>query len=376
MLLQKLGVRDWRNFVAASVELVSRVSVFFGQNGQGKSNLLEAVYVLLGFRSFRTSSTGDLIRWGSSSAHIEGRIVLRGLERKLAVELAQGKRRTAMDGKTVRRDSSGLEGAGVVVFSPGDLQLPTGPGSDRRRALDRAVFAVHRAYYQEAVDFERALRARNSLLRRGLVDPDLLESYDETLCRLGARVVARRRAAVQGLRPEFEKVFAEIHGSMAASIRYRSDGAVEEAGSEGEIAEAIRAGLVAGRARDMRRGFTGFGPQTDDLEMTLGEHPAKEHGSQGQLRSLVLSLKLAELSHASTHNGEAPLLLLDDVASELDEERRSRLFGTIASMACQTLITVTEREHLPDLPGRTDWRVSAGQVEAFRPSPGFALLPG
>lgn len=362
MRLRNLRVRDWRNFSAASVELTSRVTVLFGENGQGKSNLLEAAYLLVGFRSFRTSSTGDLIRWGSESARVEGEVVLRELERKLVVELSTGRRKTSLDGKTVRRDAQALEGAGVVVFAPSDLQLPKGPAAERRRAVDRAIFAVYRPYYHEALDFERALKARNSLLRRGQFTRDLLESYDETLVRTGARIVMRRREVVAALAPLFGEVFGEIHGGFSAAIRYRSDERVESAGSEDEVVAALKEGLVSEMARDVRRGFTGFGPQTDDLEMVLGGHPAKEHGSQGQLRSMVLALKISELRHASEKNGEAPLLLLDDVASELDGERRNRLFGTIASMACQTVITVTEREHLPDLVGRKDWRVQAGQV--------------
>lgn len=362
MLLQSLRVRDWRNFTDASLEFGSRVTVFFGQNGQGKSNLLEAAYVLVGFRSFRTSSTGDLVRWGAAGARLDAKVLLNGIDRKLVVELGSGRRRTSLDGKAVRRDSSSLEGAGVVVFSPGDLQLPKGPAAERRKAVDRAIFAVNRAYYQEAVDFERALKGRNGLLRRGSFAPELLESYNETLARVGARIVVRRRDVVSALAPRFEEIFADIHGGMTASIRYRSDDAVEAGDSEDAVVQALREGLVAEMAKDMRRGFTGFGPQTDDLEITLGGHPAKEHGSQGQLRSLVLALKIAELRLATERNGEAPLLLLDDVASELDEERRGRLFGTIASMACQTLITVTEREHLPALVGRMDWQVTAGQL--------------
>ena len=362
MLLQNLRVRDWRNFSAASVELTSRITVLFGQNGQGKSNLLEAAYVLVGFRSFRTSSTSDLVRWGAQGAKIEGQVVLRDLERKLVVELAAGRRKTMLDGKVVRRDSNALEGAGVVVFAPGDLQLPKGPAADRRKAIDRATFAVCRPYYQEAVDFERALKARNSLLRRGDFTHDLLASYTETLARVGARIVMRRREVAASLSPVFADVFADIHGGLSASISYRSDERVENALDEEQVVAALHQGLVAETSKDVRRGFTGFGPQTDDLEMQLAERPAKEHGSQGQLRSMVLALKISEVRHATERNGEEPLLLLDDVASELDEERRNRLFGTIANMACQTVITVTEREHLPNLPGRRDWRVDAGRV--------------
>jgi DNA replication and repair protein RecF len=363
LLLKNLHVRNWRNFVQAGVEFGSRVSVFFGQNGQGKSNLLEAACFLIGFRSFRSTSLAEVIRWGSAEAHVDARVVLQDLDRELAVEASPGRRKTSLDGKTVRRDSSSLQGAGVVIFTPGDLLLPKGPASERRRALDRAVFAVCRPYFQEATDFERVLKARNGLLRRGEQNQALLESYDETLARVGARIVERRRDVVGGLAPLFAEVFAEIHGGMTASIRYRSAATVERAAGEKEVEQALRVGLVEQRANDARRGFTGFGPQTDDLEILLGEHLAREHGSQGQLRSLVLALKIAELRRASERNREAPVLLLDDVASELDEERRTRLFGAIAGIACQTLITVTQREHLPELPERRDWHVSSGRIE-------------
>jgi DNA replication and repair protein RecF len=145
-------------------------------------------------------------------------------------------------------------------------------------------------------------------------------------------------------------------------MRYRSDPRVEAAENEGEVTVALREGLAAHRETDQRRGFTGFGPQTDDLELDLAGHLAREHASQGQLRSLVLALKLAELEHLREVLGEAPLLLLDDVASELDEERRRSLFEAMTALSCQSLITVTERDHLPALPGCVDYEVSGGEL--------------
>ena len=363
MLLRDIRVRGWRNLAEEGLTLGQRVTVLSGRNGQGKSNLLEAAYYAITFRSFRTSSIGDLIGWGGEKAEIEAGITLRGLDRTLRVEVAVGKKRTTLDGKTVRRDSESLQGAGAVIFGPDDLRLPKAAAAERRRAVDRAVFAVHRTYYREAIDFERALKARNGLLRRGEFSRELLESYDETLARTGARMVVRRRALVRELAPTVASVFGEIHGDLAARIRYRSHERVEAAEGEREIEEALRGGLEVERGNDQRKGFTGFGPQTDDLEMLLGDRPAREHGSQGQMRSLVLAFKIGELRHAELQNGETPVLLLDDVASELDQERRARLFETISVMACQTLITVTEKEHLPELPERADWRVSGGHIE-------------
>lgn len=345
-----------------SVEFGPRVTVFFGKNGQGKTNILEGAYYVVGFRSFRTSSVADLIFWGRESTEIEAGFHLRGLERLMRVKLAVGKKTTTLDGKTVRRDSDSLDGAGIVVFGPDDLRLLKSAASERRRVLDRAVFAVHRSYYREALNFERALKARNGLLRRGGFPRQLLESYDETLAIAGARVVLLRREIATALAPKFTATFSEIHGDHSATLRYRSHARVEQAATELQIREALRAGMEEDRSHDERRGFTGFGPQTDDLEIFLGDRLARDHGSQGQLRSLVLALKIAELRHASECNRETPLLLLDDVASELDHERRARLFETISSMACQTLITITEREHLPALPGRVDWHVSDGRI--------------
>jgi DNA replication and repair protein RecF len=363
LLLRDIRVRGWRNLADEKLAFGHRVSVLFGQNGQGKSNLLEAAYYAITFRSFRTSSIGDLIEWGRVGAEIEAGITLRGLDRTIRVEIGVGKKRVTLDGKTVRRDSESLQGAGVVIFGPDDLRLPKAAAAERRRALDRAVFAVHRTYFREALDFDRALKARNGVLRRGEFSRELLESYDETLARAGARIVVRRRELVQELAPTVAGVFAEIHGDLPARIGYRSHVRVEAVEGEENIREALRAGLEAERGNDQRKGFTGFGPQTDDLEMLLGDRPAREHGSQGQIRSLVLAFKIGELRHAEVRNRETPVLLLDDVASELDQERRARLFETISAMACQTLITVTERNHLPDLPERADWHVSGGHIE-------------
>jgi DNA replication and repair protein RecF len=364
LLIQRLRVRQWRNLADESLPLGPRVTVLFGKNGQGKSNLLEAAYYAITFRSFRTTSSADLVSWGSDGAEVEAAIILRGIERTLRVRLGSGRKAATLDGKTVRRDAEALDGAGVVVFGPEDLRLPRGPAADRRRALDRAVFGVHRCYYREALDFERALRARNGLLRRGDFDAGLLESYDETLAKTGARIVVRRRALVRAISPGFTQSFAEIHGLVEGTIRYRSAARVEEAKTEADIEEALRAGFLAHRGTDQSRGFTGFGPHTDDLEILLRGRLARDHGSQGQIRSLVLALKLAELRYAEDGNREMPVLLLDDVASELDEDRRARLFATLQTTACQTLLTVTERRFLPELPGRVDWQVSEGHLQA------------
>lgn len=362
MILRELRVRGWRNVAAATLRPGSRATVLYGHNGQGKTNLVEAAHYLTTFRSFRTNHVDEAVPWGTGRAHLEGEVTVGGLDRKLEVTVTSGRKAALLDGKPVGRAASRLQGVAAVLFVPEDLLLPRAAPSERRRFLDRAIFAADRSYSSDAVAFERVLRSRNAVLREGAPRPALLDTYDEELARTGARIVRRRRDLVAALAPRVEALFGAIHSDLGARIRYRGHASVEGARDDGEVVAALLAGLQARRELDLRRGFSGFGPHTDDLELELGQHPARDHGSQGQLRSLVLALKLAELAHLEERQGEPPLLLLDDVASELDEVRRRQLFETIARLPGQTLITVTDRHLLPTLPERRDFEVVAGQI--------------
>jgi DNA replication and repair protein RecF len=360
--LRELRIRGWRNLASVALKPGEAATVLFGQNGQGKTNVLEAAHTALCFRSFRTNSLSELIAWNGSGATVEADITVRGIDRTLKLQIVEGRKQMQLDGKAVRRDSNALVGVGAVFFGPEDLRLPKAAAGERRRFVDRAVFGAYRPYFREAQAFEKILKSRNVLLRNGAIDATLLASYDERLAEAGARIVVRRRWLVSALRPIVLSTFQQIHSDIPVDVLYRSDPRIETAQSEAEIVLAIQKGLQAHRLTDERRGFTGFGPQTDDLELQMAGHPAGEHASQGQLRSLVLALKVAELAHLQQELQEPPLLLLDDVASELDEERRRKLFEVMASLDCQTLVTVTEREHLPLLEGCVDYQVSNGSL--------------
>lgn len=338
-----------------------RATVISGDNGQGKTNVVEAVYYLLAFRSFRTTTAADLWGWGQPGAKLEADVEGGGLQRQLQAELGPERRAFKLDGKAVRRDSAALSPFGMVLFVPEDLLLAKAPPAARRRFLDLALFGQDRGYYREAATYAKLLKSRNVALKRG-GNPTLLDSYDQQLGDAGARLVTRRRRVCGRLLPLFQVLFTQIHADLDATLCYRGHPSLDGVNAEGDLARALEAGLHERRDLDLRRGFTGFGPHADDLELSLKGHLAKDHGSQGQLRSLVLALKLAELALLTETLGEAPLLLLDDVASELDGQRRRRLFETIAALDGQTLITVTDPEFLPQLPSRTDVRVEAGQV--------------
>jgi DNA replication and repair protein RecF len=372
--IRELRAEGWRNLEPLLLVPGDRLSVLHGDNGQGKTNVIEAAYYLAVLRSFRTSHAEDLIRRGGGAtgfARLRAEIVHRGLERRFEIELrATGGRVTRiarLDGKVVRGTAAALGAVSVVLFVPEDLLLPRAAPSSRRRFLDLAIFNIERGFYDEASAFQKVLKNRNALLKRGPADPMLLDTYDEELARTGARVVMRRRALVGALLPLFRDHFRALHSELPVSLAYVSDPAVAQADGEDEVRARLHAGLSARRGLDERRRFTGFGPHTDDLEIGLAGAPARSHASQGQLRSLVLALKLAELSNVEARLGDPPVLLLDDVPSELDPVRRALLFDVIGRLDCQTLISVTEREIVPVQPARRDFHVRGGNVAVENP---------
>jgi len=369
--IRELKAENWRNLQPLTLVPGDRMSVLYGDNGQGKTNVIEAAYYLAVLRSFRTSHAEDLIQKGPTGspdipatglARLRAEIVHGGLERRFEIELRPTGRVARLDGKVVRGTAAALGAVSVVLFVPEDLLLPRAAPSSRRRFLDLAIFNIERGYYDEASAFQKVLKNRNALLKRGPADPMLLDTYDEELARTGARVVMRRRALVAALAPLFREHFRALHSELPVSLAYTSDPDVAQASGEEHVRARLHEGLAARRGLDERRRFTGFGPHPDDLEIGLGGALARSHASQGQLRSLVLALKLAELSNVEARLGDPPVLLLDDVPSELDPVRRALLFEVIGRLDCQTLISVTERDIVPAQPARRDFLVRAGSV--------------
>jgi DNA replication and repair protein RecF len=366
--IRSLRAVGWRNLAPLELDFdpAAHLTVFFGDNGQGKTNVLEALYYLGSLRSFRTSHAADLIQHGAAQTRIAASVQHRELVRQIEARVAVGGRSVVLDGKPVRRLGGALGVVRVVLFVPEDLLLPRGTPAARRRFLDFAVFGVEPAYLGEAAAFDKLLRSRNALLRQGRtrLSPPLLDTYDEQLARAGARVVVRRRRVAADLEPHLQRYFRALHADLPAGLGYVTAPELGDRAAEDEIARALLEGLRARRALDERRGHTTFGPQTDDVELRLAGRPARAHASQGQIRSLVLALKLAELANIEAHLGDSPVLLLDDVPSELDPDRRRYLFETLAGLSCQTLISVADPAVVPALPGRLDHLVTAGVVAA------------
>jgi len=366
--LLSLSLRDFRNVHEARLEPSPRSTVLVGPNGQGKTNLLEALFLLCTLKPLRATRLAELIRFGAERARVEGMFEGPGGSRTVAVEIGPEGRTAFLDGKPLAssdRLDAFFEGRAAVCFSPDDLLLVKGGPEQRRRFLDRAAFNRWPAVLTEARDYLRALRSRNAALRHA--PQDVEESFREPLVRSGARLVARRMALLAELAPRTAEAFAEISGPEAAEARltYHPAAGVRVEGSEPEIAARLAAALAQRLPRDREKGYTSAGPHMDDLSLALGGKGARSYGSQGQQRALVLALKIAEIENLRDELGRPPLLLLDDVSSELDPEKNGHLLRHLAALPGQAFLTTTDRRLLAPAAdaGSAFYRVREGTFE-------------
>ena len=321
------------------------VTVFTGDNAQGKTNILEAVYLCCTGRSHRTTHDRELIRNGEEAAYVHVSGTRRDGPHDVEIALTRtDKRRVKVGGSPVSRSGELLGHITGVLFAPEDLRVVQDGPAERRRFADMELSQLRPAYYYALQRYNRALKQRNALLRDCAVSgkhPDTLELWDEQLAESGGVIMAMRADFIGRL----AEYAAEIHGSVAdhrekLGVFYKPDVAYEGEGIRDRLLEA----LLRTRDTDLKRLTTGAGPHRDDVLVTLDGLDARVYGSQGQVRTCALSMKLSEIEIMKRESGEAPVLMLDDVMSELDPGRRRLLIGRLEGV--QTLVTCTDKEDL------------------------------
>ncbi|HEX2161093.1 MAG TPA: DNA replication/repair protein RecF [Thermoleophilaceae bacterium] len=361
MRVTELSARNFRNYERADVELGERLSVIVGPNGAGKTNLLEAVYFGCTGRSPRTSNDRDLLRRGAPAARVTVTTAdAHGGEHQLEAAFQPG------EPKLLRVDGTAVDNLWatdlrplISVFLPERLELVKGAPANRRAHLDQLVAALWPARASARAAYSRALAQRNALLgriRAGNAAPDSLGAWDAELARHGAELMTARGDAVGLLAPRFTARAAELGLSERAEIAYRPR-------SQAEAADGLAAELFERRAADLERGFTAHGPHRDDIRLSHASEPLRGFGSQGQQRVALLALLFAERDLLAAERDRPPLMLLDDVMSELDAGRRG-LLADLLREGGQGVVTATELEHVPghDEPGVTVLRVAGGEV--------------
>jgi DNA replication and repair protein RecF len=359
MELRRLQLKNHRNYRYLDLVPGSGVNVFIGPNGQGKTNLLEAVAMLALSSSPRARREIELVGPVAPSARIEAEVEAHGrrLEVVIALEVDGDRARRTIEVDGVRRRGVDLPGHfRVTLFWPDDLGLVKAGPDLRRRFLNQMLVQVEPGYARALAGLRRVLEQRNSLLKRiaaGDESTAVLEAWDQELVAYGSVIAKARSRAVDELRPEAARSHAEIADGEALDITY--------AGPPEEFAEAVQKSLTD----DLRRGVTTVGPHHDDLAISLAGRDARSYASQGQQRTAVVSLKLAEANLVARRTGERPVLLLDDVLSELDAERRAALLRKVAAEG-QVIVTSAEAGPFPPelMSEARVWTVTAGRIEA------------
>lgn len=370
MHLSRLELRGFRSYPRLALDFRPRTNILFGPNGEGKTNVLEAIFFLATARSHRGARDAELLGWGSDRFEIAAHVVR--LPTQVRLEIAwspDGRKQLRVGGKPEPKLSNLIGRLNAVMFAPEDLSLLKGPPAVRRRFLDMELSQLSRTYFHHLQEYQRALAQRNALLRNESPSPSLralLEVYDQPLIEHGSQVAARRSAAVLELSPRaraYHGTFSD--GRESLGLRYVStlDAASEVSTDPSALAEAFARRLTETRRDEEYRRTTLVGPHRDDLEVQIDGRDARVFGSQGQQRSAVLALKLAELEHLREVVGEEPVLLLDDVTSELDSRRRRFLLEAVARNA-QTFITTTGLDDLDPgwLVDADLWQVCRGSV--------------
>jgi DNA replication and repair protein RecF len=343
VIATRLHLRDFRSYEAADVRLGPGLTVVSGQNGAGKTNLLEALYFACTGRSCRTANERECVRFGAGLTRLELTCDDAHGRHEIGVGFQPGEaKRLRVDGAPVERLSDVDARPLVAVFLPDRLELVVGPPALRRAHLDQVVAALWPARAATKRAYAAALAQRNALLggiRSGRASRASLPAWDAELARHGVALMADRAAAVERLRGRFAEHAAGLGLEGEVDLRYRPR-------STATGAEALAAELAERVAGDLERGFTGHGPHRDDLTFRRAGRDLRTYGSRGQQRLGLLALLLAEREELSAERGTAPLLLLDDVMSELDAARRERL-ADLLRRGGQSVVTTTELAHVP-----------------------------
>jgi len=377
VFLANVSLFDFRNYAELDLGLERSATVFFGGNAQGKTNLLEAVALTALTRSPRTQQAAELVRFGQQAARVTcgvqtdaGRDALevRIMVNPSASGAARASRRFTVNG--IHRRATDMMGAlRVVLFWPDDLQLIKGSGDGRRRFLNTLLSQVDAGHAGELNRYAHLLEQRNALLRairEGRQSTDGLDYWTTALADSGATIMVERQRRLLELQPIAAAYHRELSDDRERlELRYRPAGARIGEAPPDLVSQQLKAAMSDARDEEIARGQTVVGPQRDDVEVWLDDHEARLFASQGQQRSAVLSLKLAELQYLADVTGEQPVLLLDDVMSELDPARRERLLAALQP-GPQALITAADLNDLPRsiLERAAVFRVERGTIHA------------
>lgn len=365
MRITCVKLHDYRSYTELEIRPSSGLNVIVGPNAAGKTNVLEAIFLSALGRSHRTSRDAELINHSSRGGFVCIELDSRTGSHRIEIKLREGEHKQVLvDGKKLRRMGELMGVLNVVMFSPEDLSLVKDSPQERRRFMDMELCQLRPAYFYGLQQYNAALKQRSSLVKDSFPvppDPDLMEAWDARLSMLGGDIMLVRNEFMDDLSTIAHDLHRRITGGREQLFAYYKPNVPFE---EGEARRAVYQALAMSHDEDIRRGYTTRGPHRDDIGLKLGETDVRIYGSQGQQRTAALSLKLSEIALMRRDKGESPVLLLDDVLSELDVDRQRELLSS--AFDCQCFLTTTALDGLENVPDMTVFECNEGRVSRIK----------
>ncbi len=376
MILTQLRVIDFRCYDNIVItDLDHRFNVIYGQNGQGKTSLLEAIYLLTTYKSFRGAKNNEMLRHGMSAAFIQGTVLSDDLNYSLEIKIHGNRKQALLNQKPCKLLSEYVNKVSSVCFSPNDLEIIRGTPELRRNWIDKVAATHDINYINTLVDYQKALDQRNKLLKhlkeRGqFLKTDEIDVWDQAIAEHGAKIILFRMKICKEFEPKIEQQYSQItNRKNLIKIQYFHTNIDEEVTRQNHqkhdsflsletLRDSLKKRLGSTFQRDMALGSTSVGPHRDDLHFKLDGHSLRTFGSQGEVRSLALAMRLSEVETIKELRGHSPILLIDDFSSELDLSRRTFLLDYLTKCGSQVVLTTTERLNL----GKS-FKVSEGRID-------------
>ena len=360
MYIKEIELKDFRNYKELRTSFSKNVNIFLGNNAQGKTNLLEGIYLNAMAKSFKTTKDKELIRFGEEFCKIKTIAFFDDDEHSTEIVInKEGKKGVKLDGVKINRTSELLERIFIIIFSPEDLKIVKDEPEKRRKFIDRELCQIKPGYYNDLNNYKRVLKQRNTYLKEERIESSILDIWDHELARYGSKVIARRNEFIKRINEISKEIHKNISGGKEnLELNYEPNISFS-ADLENDFYEIIS----STRNDDIRNRTTGRGPHKDDLKISADGIDLRKYGSQGQQRTAALSLKLSEIKLIEEEMGEKPILLLDDVLSELDNDRQNFLIHSLGGN--QLFITTTDisGKVARQLPEGKVFKITSGQID-------------
>jgi DNA replication and repair protein RecF len=361
VILRSITLRNFRNYKADTLTFHERFNLIVGDNAQGKTNLLEAIHLLFAFRPFKQASMEKLILLGETESRIKGEIDSDSSLNEVHITLTKTGKTVKLNGKIIYNMSRVVGKFKVVAFLPSDLDLVKGPPQERRRYIDTLISAFDPVHFKDLKSYFRAVTQRNALLMQKQDRGDTLEVWDDRIAEIGGRIIRRRIRIIEKLEPEAERIYGFVSGQKAdVRIYYKPSFKLES-----NFEDALRKELRSTFKQDRIRGHTSTGPHRDVIEFSINGKDASVLASQGEAKTLALSLKTSEIKLTRNILGRNPVLLLDDITSELDEMRRNFLFRLLDGFAGQVFVTATTMKEVFRKDDKKIFQIKSGRAQPF-----------